>query len=67
MTKLEECIYDEIIALGIATEEEISLVKCIRGGFWEDVLNDIICARTGYRSLEELYEEEFEEEEDEEE
>lgn len=68
MTKQEEYIYDEVIALGIATEEEINLVKCIRGGFWEDVLNDIIYARTGYRSLEQMYEEEFEEEgEDEEE
>ena len=56
MTKEEEYIYDEVIELGIATTEEINLVKCIRGGFWEDVLNDIIYARTGYRSLKQLRE-----------
>ena len=56
MTKEEEYIYDEVIELGIATAEEINLVKCICGGFWEDVLNDIIYARTGYRSLEQLHE-----------
>lgn len=30
MTREEEYIYDEVIELGIATTEEISLVKCIR-------------------------------------
>ena len=56
MTKEEEYIYDEVIELGIATAEEINLVKCIRGGSWEDVLNDIIYVRTGYRSLKQLRE-----------
>lgn len=66
MTPQEEYIYDEIIELGIATEKEINLVKCVKGGFWEDVLNDIIYARTGYRSLDQMMDAMNEDDEDDE-
>lgn len=51
-------LYDKIVEYGIATEAEINLVTDING--WnEEAMNDIIYARTGYRSIEQ-YEEEME-------
>ena len=46
-------IWDELIDMGIATENELQLVTSING-YNEETLNDIIYARTGYRSLEQL-------------
>ena len=54
MTKREEMIYDTVVEFGIATKEEINLVRNIVSGTWEDVLNDIIFARTGYHTLEQF-------------
>lgn len=62
MTKYEMKVYDEIVALGIATEEEINLVRCITAGSWEEILNKIIYARTGYHDLEQFKQCEWEEE-----
>ena len=60
-----ECIkYDQLVELGIATAEEINLVRNIMNGSWEEIFNAICYARTGYRTLEQLYAEEFEEEEE---
>ena len=39
-------MYDKLIELDIATEEEIKLVCCINGNNI-DTLNDILYARTG--------------------
>lgn len=50
-------IWDYLIDYGIATENEVRLVTCING-FNEESLNDIIYARTGYRSIEQLKNEE---------
>ena len=49
-------VWDRIIELDIATEEELSLVTAING-YNEEALNDIIYVRTGYRSIEQLMEE----------
>ena len=49
MTKGE--IWEKIVAFGIATDEELSLVTCING-YSEETLNDVIYARTGFRDLE---------------
>ena len=46
-------IHDTLIDLGIATEEEITLVTSINGTN-EEAYNDILFVRTGYRSLEQL-------------
>lgn len=51
-----EKVWDIIIALEIATEEELGLVTSING-YNEDTLSDIIYVRTGYRSIEQLLEE----------
>lgn len=40
---------------GIATEEEIDLVTTING-YSEETLNDILYARTGYRTIEQFEE-----------
>ena len=46
-------MFDKLIELDIATENEIDLVCHIKG--WTiDTLNDILYARTGYRNLEEM-------------
>lgn len=51
-------MYDELVAYGIASPEEIDLVTCING-FREEVLNDILYARTGYRDIDDYIEAEF--------
>ena len=51
-----DTIWDAIIELGIATEEELKLVTAING-YNSDTLNDIIYVRTGYRNIEQLLEE----------
>lgn len=51
-------MYNELVAYGIATPEEIDLVTCING-YREEVLNDILYTRTGYRDLNDYIEEEI--------
>ena len=46
-----------LIENNIATEEEITLV-CAINGFNTETLDDILYARTGYRSFEQLMDEE---------
>lgn len=46
-----------LIENGIATEEEITLVTKING-YSQETLNDILYARTGYRSFEQIQQEE---------
>ena len=46
-------LWDELVNLGIATDEELKLVTCING-YTEETLNDILYARTGYRSIEQM-------------
>lgn len=62
MTTKEMMVYDQIVELEIATAEEINLVKCIRGGSWMEVLNDIISVRTGYSDFDDFIEAEMSEE-----
>jgi len=49
--------WDYLIETGVATKDELSLVTDING-FSVDTLESVIYARTGYRSLEQLKEEE---------
>ena len=48
-------LWDYIIDTQIATEDELKLVTCIKG-YNEEALNDVIYARTGYHSMEQLEE-----------
>lgn len=53
-------IWETLVELGIATDEEIGLVTALNGRN-EKVLNDILYVRTGYRNLEQMFEEDEEE------
>ena len=54
-----ESTWDYLVDKGIATEQELILVTYINGYNMES-LNDIIYVRTGYRTAEQLQEEEDE-------
>ena len=54
-----ESTWDYLVDKGIATEQELILVTSINGYNMES-LNDIIYARTAYRTAEQLQEEEDE-------
>lgn len=58
MTAYERKIYDFITEYEIATDEEIDLVQGIMGGSYEEVLNSILCYRTGFRNIEQYCESE---------
>lgn len=61
MTNREIKMYDYIIECGIATEDELNLARNLVGGTWEDVLNAVLFIRTGYRTLEQMLEDEDDE------
>ena len=61
MTTNEMITYDQIVEMEIATADEINLVRCCMSGSWEEVLNAIIYARTGYHTIEQFIECEKEE------
>jgi hypothetical protein len=50
-------LWDQIIEEGIATEEELQLITDING-YNVETLNDVIYARTGYHSMDQLNDEE---------
>lgn len=52
--ELEE-IWEYLVEMEIATEEELSLVTDING-YNEETLNDVIYARTGYHDIEQYLE-----------
>lgn len=62
MTKDEMMIYDYLVENEIATAEEINLVRNILDGTWLEVLNVIVYARTGYKTLYQMIEAEQEDE-----
>lgn len=58
MTDREMHTYDMMVERGIATAEELNLVMTLQGGTWQEVLNNVMYARTGYATLEDyLWEE----------
>ncbi len=58
MTVEESVLYDEIIDREIATSEELEFARKLLYGSWEYVLNKVIYARTGYKNMWELIENE---------
>lgn len=63
MTTDEMIKYDMTVDIGIATAEEINLVRSILAGSWTEVLDSICYARTGYRDLDQYMEYEDEDKE----
>lgn len=59
MDKRVEYIWDTLEELGIATTEEIGLAVALCGTT-EEILNRILYIRTGYRTVEQMYEEFYE-------
>ena len=52
-----ENLWEKLVDYGVATEEEIQLVTSING-YNEQALLDILYARTGYRTFEQMLDEE---------
>ena len=61
MTTEEMVMYDQLVDMGIATAEELNLARNLVSGSWEDVLTSVLYIRTGYRSIEQMFEDEEEE------
>lgn len=59
MTTDESILYDEMLEWGIATAEEINLVRNVLDGSWEDILKKICYTRTGYRDLDDFLQNEI--------
>ena len=51
-----EQMWDELIDLGIATQEELELVTSING-YSTDTLKSVLYTRTGYRNFDQLHDE----------
>lgn len=60
MTDRDLEMYDYMVESGIATAEELNLAKQLVSGTWEEVLNAVLYARTGYRSFDQYIECEME-------
>ena len=58
MTTEEMVMYDMMIELGVATSEELNLARNLVSGSWKEVLTQILDIRTGYKSIEQMLEEE---------
>ena len=53
MSRNIEYVWETLVDMGIATDEELQLVTSING-YNIDTLNDIIYVRTGYHDIEQL-------------
>lgn len=60
MTDREQYVWEEMVELGIATDEELGLATALCGTT-EETLNRVLYIRTGYRTLEQMFEEDEEE------
>jgi len=56
MTDRELEMYDYMVESGITTANELNLAKYLVNGTWEEVLNAVLYARTGYRSFDQYIE-----------
>jgi hypothetical protein len=54
--EMQDNMWDNMIQLGIATQKELELVSCLNG-YSMQTLNDVLYAKTGYRSLGQMWEE----------
>lgn len=57
MDERMEYIWDTMVELGIATTEELGLATALCG-ITEETLNRVLYIRTGYRTIEQMCEEE---------
>lgn len=52
MTDREMHTYDQMVERGIATAEELNLVRRVMGGTWQEALDKVMYIRTGYETFE---------------
>lgn len=64
MTTEEMVMYDMMVELGVATSEELNLARNLVSGSWKEVLTQVLDIRTGYKSIEQMLEEEEEQRQD---
>lgn len=62
MTTNEMITYNEMVECGVATSNELNLVRNILDGSWTDIFDAVTYARTGYRTWSRYLEETMEEE-----
>ena len=60
MTTEEMVMYDMMVELGVATSEELNLARDLVSGSWKEILTQVLDIRTGYKSIEDMLEEEEE-------
>lgn len=58
MTTEEMVMYDMMVELGVATSKELNLARDLVSGSWKEVLTQVLDIRTGYKSIEDMLEEE---------
>ena len=58
MTTEEMAMYDMMVELGVATSEELNLARDLVSGSWKEILTQVLDIRTGYKSIEDMLEEE---------
>ena len=58
MTTEEMVMYDMMVELGVATSEELNLARNLVSGSWKEILTQVLDIRTGYKSIEDMLEEE---------
>ena len=58
MTTEEMVMYDMMVELGVATSEELNLARDLVSGSWKEILTQVLDIRTGYKSIEDMLEEE---------
>ena len=58
MTTEEMVMYDMMVELGVATSEELNLARDLVSGSWKEILTQVLDIRTGYKSIEQMLEEE---------
>jgi len=58
MTTDEMILYDQLVDMEIATPDELNLARNLMAGEWMEVLQAVLFIRTGYRTIEQMYEEE---------
>ena len=62
MTRAEMFAYDFLVETGVATADEINLVRAIAFGSWMDIINAVVYTRCGYKTFDQFYDAIMEEE-----
>lgn len=58
MTTAQMIMYDMIVDMGIATVDELNLARNLMSGDWSEVLHSVLFIKTGYRTFEQMFEDE---------